>query len=249
MHYHRGSALYMAGRALKGRFNLQFIVLTTVILFWVVLVLILYMLLTRLYYHFKRRRMDARRKLYDPAVELVLTEAPLPEIIAALRPKEAGDEEVVEEVILDAMQPLTGGPFEALQAAAVELGFVERNLRALKARSRFRRSQAMETLGIMRVKPAIAAIGALLPAEALGMKLVALRALALIGDPQALPLLERTADSLPPAMLPRLASLMLEFGEPAKPFIEGLIRNHASSFTPRIMKILLKETAATEGLE
>jgi hypothetical protein len=249
MRHHEVRAFHILGRAVKGEFNLRFIVLTTVVLFWIVVALISFMLLMRLYYHVKRVRMDKRRKVYEPAIELVLTEAPQADIVEALRPRKSSDMEVVQEVILDSMQPLVGGPFDALQAAAFELGFRDRALKRLKSRSKFKRSQAMEALGIMRAKDAIGQIGKIIPDQTLDMKLVALRALALIGDPSALPLLLDTADSLPPAMLPRLASLMLEFEGSAAPYIKKLIDSHSASFPPRILKLLLAQAAATEAVE
>ena len=45
------------------------------------------------------------------------------------------------------------------------------------------------------------------------------------------------------AMLPRLASLMLEFGPASGPRIKELIDRHRLAFPPRVMKELLQETA------
>ena len=246
MHFHRGSARYLVLRALEGHISFQFVVLTTIVLFWIVLLLIAYMLGLRLYYHLKQTYRARRRKLYDPAIEMVLLEEPFEKILEALRPKRWGDAEIVQEVMLDSMDQLIGSPFETLQRAAFELGIVERNLKMLKSKVKLRRGKAMEALGIMRIFPAVVPILQILPKQTKDMKLVALRALARIGDPKTLPYFVRTASALPPAMLPRLASLMLEFGAPALPAIKTLVSQNSKAFPPRVLQLLLAETAIAQ---
>ena len=233
-------------RALEGHISLQFVVLTTIILFWIALILICYMLLLRLYYHLRRAYMDRRRKLYEPAIEMVLLEEPFEKILETLRPKRWGDAEVVQEVMLDSMDQLIGGPFETLQRAAFMLGIMERNLKMLRSKTKLRRGKAMEALGVMRATPAVVPILLILPKQTRDMKLVALRALARIGDAKTLPYFVRTANSLPPAMLPRLASLMLEFGAPGLPSIKAIVSQHAKAFPPRVLQLLLAEAAVVQ---
>lgn len=249
MRLHRGSPLHLLERALKGHISLEFVVFTTIVLFWIVLALIAYMIVLRIYYAAKRRRMDLRRKIYEPAIALVLTEEPHDKVVEALRPHLPGDIDVVQEVILDAMLPLTGQPFHAFLDAATELGMIERNLEFMRTGDKYRKVNALEALGIMRARGAVPAITAELPGQTLDIKLVSLRALAVIGDPSCLPRFVETADGLPPAMLPRLASLMLEFGSPALPYIQQLIKSHHDYFPPRVMKVLLAEIAAAEELK
>jgi hypothetical protein len=120
---------------------------------------------------------------------------------------------------------------------------VERNLARLKSRNRLRSGTAMETLGIMRAPQAVVGIIAILDREPMDMKLVALRALAAIGNPATLPYFVKVSDRLSPAMLPRLASLMLEFGPVARPWIEELIDRHREAFPPRVIQEILIENA------
>ncbi len=233
----------MLSLALQGHFSLDMIVFTTIVLFWIVAILITYMLLLRSYYYLRARYMASRRKLYEPAIELVLLDEPQEKVLDALAPKRWGDREVILRVILDSMRHLEGPPFDSLQAACFKLGFMDRALKQLSSRNKLRRGRAMEALGIMRAHPAMLAIIMLLPKQPRDMKLVALRSLSLIRDPFALPYYEREAETLPPTMLPRLASLMLEFGPPAQPFIRTLINDRPEAFPPRVMKLLLQETA------
>jgi hypothetical protein len=172
-------------------------------------------------------------------------EEPPEKVLATLAPKRWGDGDVVQTVMLDAMRHLEGPPFEALKNAAVKLGFMDRNLALLGARNKLKRGNAMEALGIMRAHEAMVAIIAMLPKQPRDMKLVALRSLALIGDPFSLTYYEREAETLPPTMLPRVASLMLEFGPQAQPFIRKLIKDRPEAFPPRVMRLLLREAAFT----
>jgi hypothetical protein len=96
----------------------------------------------------------------------------------------------------------------------------------------------------MRAPQAVVGILDILGREPMDMKLVALRSLAAIGNPAVLPYFLKAADRLPPPMLPRLASLMLEFGAPARHWIGELINRHREAFPPRVIQEVLKETAA-----
>ncbi len=249
MQLRRHQVYVLVARTLKGHVSLQFVVLTTMFLFWTAALLILFMLMLRLYYLARRRYINSRRPIYEPAIELALTEEPQEKISAALKVRRWGDTEVVSEVLLEAMRHLTGHPFKLLQTAASELGLIEFNLRLIHSRSKLRRGKAMEALGIMRAQPGIKALASLLPELTMDMKLVALRALALIGEPSALPCFMSTSHSIPQAMLPRLASLMLEFGNPALPYIQDLIKEHPKAFSPASLRILQAETALAEQLQ
>jgi len=249
VHPHHSEALHLVSQALRGRFSLRFVVLTTMVLFWIALLLIIFMVLLRSYYHARDRYRASRRKIYEPAIDLVLTEESDSTVMEALAPRRWGDSDIVQDVIIDSMKHLDGPPFFSLQAAAMKLGIMDRNLKALNSANKLWRGRALEALGIMRAQPAMLAIILLLPKQSRDMKLVALRALALIGDPFALPYYEREAETLPPAMLPRLASLMLEFGPASQPFIRTLINDRPEAFPPRVMKGVLGEAAFVLALK
>jgi hypothetical protein len=236
-------------KACEGRLSFQLVIATNIVLFWIALVLCVFMILFRTFHHFRARYRARRRLLYDPAIEKVLMEEPLDDVIAALKPRRWGDESVVQDVMVDSMRHLKGPPFEILRTAATQLGFVDRNLKALHAHAKFRRGIAMEALGVMRAPQAVVGIIDILAREPMDMKLVALRALAGIGNPAVLSYFVKAADDIPPTMLPRLASLMLEFGPACRPWIGELINRHRDSFPPRVLQEILRGVAFDFTLE
>lgn len=232
---------------LKARPSLGTVVAVSLSLLWLVIALALYMLLFKLYHAARARYRAARARLYSPAVELALMEEPIERIEAVLRPRRWGDADIAQEVLSEAMRHLQGPPFDALRAAALRLGFIARALDALRARSPHRRGRAMEALGLMRAPEAVPALIRALFSEGLELKLTALRSLAAIGDPQALPAFLQAADSLPPPLLPRLASLVLEFGPAGRDAARELINLHPRAFPPGVVADLLKELAQDFG--
>lgn len=230
--------------AIHAQFSLQFVIWTSIGLFWIVVFLSVFMLCFRGYYYLRRRYEKSRKALYEPAVEQVLMEAPLEEILNTLRPKRWGDRLIVQGVILEAMRHLTGPPFLTFKYAAERLGFIERNIKDLDAANPHRRGMAIEALGIMRCTEAIGKLQELLLHERMNLKLVALRSLTAIGDPAVLPSFVAASDFLQPAVLIRLASLIMEFGPIGRPTIVELVNRHPEGFHPRALAELLKELAS-----
>jgi hypothetical protein len=95
----------------------------------------------------------------------------------------------------------------------------------------------------MRERRAIVVLLDVLEREGFDLKLVALRALARIGDPAVLPYLARAARTMPPAMMTRLASLALEFGAPGRKALTALVAERPGSFPPRVMRAILEQAA------
>ena len=240
------AALRPFSETLHGRPSLQFVVIASIALFWLVLALTAYLLLLRTYHHFWALWRARRRKVFEPAVEKVLLEEPFEDVLAAFQPLLPGDEEAAQAVMTEAMTHLLGPPFETLRTAARRLGFVELNLSRLQSTRRHIRGRAMEILGIMHVAESRGALIRAAYEERLDLKLVALRSLALIKDPKDLVHFVAVARRLSPAMLVRLASLMMEFGPSAKPYIVELISQHPAAFPERAMKLLLAEIAFNE---
>lgn len=231
---------------ISGRPSLQLVVFASVVLFWAVALLAAYMLAFRLYHGARLYWTTRRGEVYQKAVELVLLEEPLEAVVEAFRPRYPGDRAVVENELTGAMRHLRGAPFETLGAAARRLGLVDSNLARVRSRRRRQRARAAENLGLMRAPEALEPLVALVRDDAPEVKLIALRSLALIGDARALPAFVEVADRLSPAMMVRLASLMMEFGAPARPFIAQLISRHPRAFPPRVMRLLLIEAAAAD---
>jgi hypothetical protein len=211
-----------------------------------VAVLFLYMGAFRLYHRGRAAYRARRRKVFAPAIELVLLEEPYEKVLAALTPRYPGDLDVVQELIVEHIRFLQGAPFDTLRRCAQGLGIFSKNLERLSSRRRLVRGRAMDVLGVLKSKEAVVLLSEGIEAVPLDLKLVALRSLAAIGDPLALPAFTKAADTVPPAMLVRLVSLMMEFGPASWPWIHILLSRHRESFPPRVLAQVLKELAASE---
>ncbi|MBI3288375.1 MAG: HEAT repeat domain-containing protein [Elusimicrobia bacterium] len=240
-------ALWAVGIVAEGRPSMGFVIVTTIVLLGIVLVMSAYLMVLRAYINFRARYRARRGALYAPGIELVLMEEPYEAIRDALRPRRWGDGDIVQEVIVDSMRHLQGAPFELLRRAAVEFGFIGENLRALRSWDRHRRGHAMERLGLLRDRQAVPHILALLSAETLDMKLVALRALAAIGDHETLPHFLAAAERMPPGLLPRTASMMLEFGAPGRDAVRELLNHRSGDFPAASVPDLLRELSQDWG--
>lgn len=231
----------------EGRPSLRFIVLATVALSVVAMLMALYLIVLRAWLHYRARWRAERAKVYQPAIEMTLMEEPHAKVLEALRPRRPLDADVVQEVMTESMNHLQGAPFEELRVCAVELGFIAANLRALASYDPHRRGTAMERLGLMRAKEAVGPITATLLGESLELKLVGLRALAAIGDERSLDSFLAVAEKVPAGLLPRLASLMLEFGAPGRDAVRELLNRRSKDFPPASVPDLLQELAQDWG--
>ncbi len=231
--------LHVVWALTEGRFSLGFVVVASLLLLAAVILLSAYMLAFRSYHAARARYRAGRAALYRPAIEQVLMEEPLDAVVATLRPRRWGDLDIVQEVMIESMRHLEGPPFETLKQAADRLGLVEKDIAALHSPNRHRRGRAMDALGVMRPNRAVPALIAALDREPLDLKLVALRALAAIGDPAALPVFLAEADRLPPTLLPRLISLVFEFHAAGRRTATEIINNHARSFPPAAVRDIL----------
>jgi hypothetical protein len=225
------------------------VVLSSLFLFWLVVALTAYMILFRLYHRLRSRYRQFRGTRFRPAIEMVLMDEPLEKVVDALRPRWPGDGDIVQDIMLDAMRHLEGPPFDCLREVARILGFVDSNLRALLSANPHRRGRAMDRLGVMRLPEASGRIAAAAVHEDLELRLVALRALASIGDPAVLPSFVEAAEGLPPPLLPRLASLMFEFGAPGRRAVVEIINRHPRLFPAACVKDILMQLASDYEVE
>ncbi|MDE2491981.1 MAG: hypothetical protein KGM24_14130 [Elusimicrobia bacterium] len=205
------------------------------------------MALFRAYHRTRAHYRERRAALYRPGIEAALMEEPADAVCAILRPRRWGDADIVQEVMVEAMRHLEGGAFETLRQAALRLGLSERALRDLRARDRHRRGRALDRLGVLRPAEAVPAILSVLDEQPLELKLVALRALAALGDHTVLPRLVREADALPPPLLPRLISLLLEFDAPGRRAAVDLINRHPRAFPPSAVRDILRHLSVDFG--
>lgn len=213
-------------------------------LFAVVAVLSVCALLFNVYDRFRAQYRCGRAAFAEEALRRGPADATGEELARVLRPRRPGDAAIMEEALLKSMRLPRGPVFERLRLAAVSLGLVERNLRRLRSRRPHERGRAMRALGILRVPEAVPALCAVLDGERLDLKLIALRALAEIGDPAAIPYLIAAAYQLPRAMIVGLGALLMEFGPPGRRGIQTLVARFPSSFPPQVMMDLLRQVAA-----
>jgi hypothetical protein len=230
--------------ATASRFSLRFVIVASLVLLLAVILLSVYMLVFRGYLRLRRAYRASRAALYRPAIEQVLMEEPLETVVATLRPRRWGDLDIAQEVMVESMRHLEGPPLEALQKAADRLGLVEHDVAAMRSSNRHARGRAMDALGVIRSTSAIPALIDALEREPLDLKLVALRALAAIGDPSALPAFLAASDLVPPTILPRLVSLAFEFNAPGREVAREIINRHPTSFPPAAVRDILMEFAS-----
>lgn len=230
-----------------GRPSMRFVIVSTFLLLAVVLAMSAYLLVLRAWFSLRGRYRASRARLYQPAIEKVLMEEPYEAVLAALRPRRLGDGEVVQEIVVESMRYLEGAPFETLRRAATELGFVETNMRALDSWDSHRRGHALERLGLLHSAAAIPRMMAVLRDDRLDLKLVALRGLAEIGDPAVLPEFVAAAEKMPPGLLPRTASIMLQFGAPGRDAVRDLLNTRAADFPPASTPDILRQLSQDWG--
>jgi hypothetical protein len=225
------------------RSSLMLVIYLCFILFWAVVLLGIFVFALKMYYRMRRAYREKRKKHFQQGIELVLMEEPFDAIMKAFAPQRPGDLDIIQEVILDSMRFITGPPFETLKKVAHRRGIIDRNLSNLTSFDRHKRAHAVETLGVMQATQAIIPLLEMLSTETNDIKLVALRSLAIIKDPRALPYFHHAAKNLPPPLLPRLASIMLEFGPAAHPHLHKLVTAHRSVFPPLMLSELLRDLA------
>ncbi|MBI5622242.1 MAG: HEAT repeat domain-containing protein [Elusimicrobia bacterium] len=232
-------------RGTEMRSSLMLVIYLCFLLFGSVVILALYIFCLKAYHRLRRGYRDERKKFFQQGIELLLMEEPFEAVLAAFQPVRPGDVDIVQELILHSMRFITGPPFDILRKVAHKLGIIERNLKLLSSMDRHARGRAVENLGIMRATQAIVPILGMLKRESNDIRMVALRSLALIRDPRALPYFHHAAKDLPPPLLPRVASIMLEFGPRANSHLVRLVETHRSVFPPLMLEELLRELAAS----
>lgn len=192
----------------------------------------------------RARYRDSRRRAYEDALRGALGGTDPEALAAALAPRLPGDAVVVEESLLAVLRGLRGPQGERLREAALRLGLYERHLRALRSPGRPERVRAMRALGVLRAKQAVAPLLAGFEAESLELKRLALKTLADIGDPAAVPHFVAAAYALPRVEVVPLAAMLLRFGPPGRRGVQTLVARFPASFPPRVMMEVLRQAAA-----
>jgi HEAT repeat protein len=172
-------------------------------------------------------------KRIEPALEkFMLTGEDQPELLL-LQPWQRDlflSRLIVERIVL-----LRGADQESLVRLAADLGLVNKYLKALKSRRRWRRATAAENLGYFGGKRAVEPLGELLSDEEETIRAVAARALARIGSDEAVRLLARTLDDPSELTRLRVAENLERVGQPAVGPLVTLLEEatkHLLSFWP-----------------
>ncbi len=159
----------------------------------------------------------------EPAIEnYVITGEDQPEL-EALRPWQ--QDLFVSRLIVERMALVRGSGKECLRRLAEHLGMVDRYLKDLNSRRRWRRARAAENLGYFGGERSISPLGKLLADPDETVRAVAARALARIGTPEAAEILARTLDDPSELTRLRVAENLERIGRPAvEPLIAALER-------------------------
>ncbi len=149
----------------------------------------------------------------EPALEnFMLTGDEQPELLA-LRPWKR--DLFLSRLIVERMVYLKGAGREFLMRLADELGLVDRYLKALDSRRRWRRARSAENLGYFGGARSVRPLGMLLTDEDETIRAVAARALARIGNDEAVRLLASTLDTPSELTRLRVAENLERVGKPA----------------------------------
>ena len=180
--------------------SFEFIELTTVVMLALIALMVILTVGVKTLRYLKVSWYRRHYKKIEPALEnFVLTGEDQPEL-SLLRPWQR--DLFLSRLIVERMGLLRGAGREYLMRLARDMGLVDRYLRALESRRRWRRARAAENLGYFGGQRAVGPLGELLSDEDETIRAVAARALARIGSDEAVRLLVRTLDA--PSELTRL---------------------------------------------
>jgi HEAT repeat protein len=157
----------------------------------------------------------------EPALEnYILTGEEQPEL-SMLRPWQR--DLFLSRLIVERMVLLRGAGQESLMRLAEDLGLVDRYLRALQSRRRWRRARAAENLGHLGGERAVGPLGELLSDEDETLQAVAARGLARIGSDEAVRLLTQTLGDPSEVTRLRVAENLEKLGHSAVgPLVDSL---------------------------
>ena len=163
--------------------NLHVLTLTALALYAVSLVLLAWMLVRRAALGRRLRsrtaRVDALRAPFD---DWVLNGRPLP-------PQDEAGKEALLDLAVRYAAVLRGAEAARIVTCAEQQGLVDRLLRELRAPDPWRRAQAADLLGRLRIRRAVPLLVAALKDDSEDVRTVAARSLAMIGDSAAVPAL------------------------------------------------------------
>lgn len=169
----------------------------------------------------------------EPALEnYVITGEDQPEL-EVLRPWQK--DVFVSHLIVERMALVRGSGKEHLRRLAERLGLVDRYLKDLDSRRRWRRALAAENLGYFGGERSIRPLGKLLADPDETVRAVAARALARIGTPEAAGILAKTLDDPSELTRLRVAENLERIGPPSVGPLIGVLENARGAEEHRVL--------------
>ena len=169
----------------------------------------------------------------EPAVEnYIITGEDQPEL-EALRPWQK--DVFVSRLMVERMALVRGSGQDHLKRLAEHLGLVDRYLKDLDSRRRWRRARAAETLGYFGGERSIRPLGKLLADPDETVRTVAARALARIGTEEAAEILAKTLNDPSELTRLRVAENLERIGPPSVGPLMGVLENARGAEEHRLL--------------
>jgi len=193
--------------------SISFINLVTVVMVALLVLMMVVTISAKAVRYLKSSWYRRHYKRIEPALEkFILTGEDQPELLL-LRPWQR--DLFLSRLIVERMVLLRGADQKTLMRLAADLGLVDRYLKALGSRRRWRRARAAENLGYFGGERVVGPLGELLSDEDETIRAVAARALARIGSEGAVRLLARTLYDPSEITRLRVAENLERVGQPA----------------------------------
>lgn len=190
-----------------------------------------------------RERARVIKRLRDPVEACVLEGKPLPRV-------PPGELDALLEVVLRYTSVVRGRDAERLTDCLAEQGVVADLLQRLRAHPAWRRAEAADMLGRLRLRVAVPSLVAALDDPSEDVRTVAARGLAAIRDPTAVPALARALADPSRWTLSLIAENLMAMGPTAVPPLLDLLSSDEHNVRVAAVQILgeIRDPAATPAL-
>ncbi len=212
--------------------SLRLVELTTVAMVGLIVLMVIVTVGLKALRYLKVHWYKRHYRKIEPALEnFILTGEEQPELSMLRRWQR---DLFLSRLIVERMVLLRGAGREYLMRLAEDLGLVDRYLRALESRRRWRRARAAENLGYFGGERAVEPLGELLSDEDETIRAVAARGLARIGSDEAVRLLTQTLHDPSELTRLRVAENLERVGRPAVRALVDSLEDVASLDTDQL---------------
>jgi HEAT repeat protein len=183
------------------------------------------------------------KRLRAPVEACVLEGEPLPRV-------PSGELDALLDVVLRYMNIVRGRDADRLTDCLAEQGVVADLLQSLQARPAWRRADAADKLGRLRLRAAVPCLTAALDDPSEDVRTVAARGLAAIRDPAAVPALARALADPSRWTLSLIAENLMAMGPSAVPPLLELLSGDEHNVRVAVVQVLgeIRDPAATPAL-